>query len=71
MVKLIIEVIATNMDTGHVAVSQINHDVDFGTLPSGPRKHMIEEFKKHIATHTVPRKVGPILIVHNIIGYDI
>lgn len=56
--KILIEVVATNMDTGHIAVSQHSMDVEC----SSPQNE-IEMYKSlSKSEHFKPRKVGPILV---------
>lgn len=59
--KIVIEVVATNMETGHVAINQ--KDVELH--PNMPRKRA-EEHAQHLSSYfkSIERsnKVGPILI---------
>lgn len=56
--KILVEVVATNMDSGHVAVHQ--ELVDVGYMPKVQEDKMFNELKK--SDFFVPKKVGPILI---------
>lgn len=56
--KILVEVVATNMETGHVAISQ--KTVDVGYMPKEHEDRMFEGLKK--SGFFVPKKVGPILI---------
>lgn len=69
--KLLIEVVATNMETGHVAINQ--HSVEItsfnGFPPSEKRKKendLFENLKK--SNYFKPSKVGPILIDRSLLA---
>lgn len=60
--KVVIEVVATNMDSGHIAVHQETVDL---SLPS---KQMQKVYETKLAESALlqPKKVGPILITRNV-----
>lgn len=63
--KIIIEVVATNMVSGHVAISQ--KDVDLTTanlMPNSKKQEYVKSLIKQLNSSgfTVPKKVGDILI---------
>lgn len=63
--KILIEVVATNMDTGHVAINQHTMELDsFDLLPPTMRKKRQNELYEQLSKseHFKPMKVGPILI---------
>ena len=61
--KIIIEVVATNMDTGHIAISQEQVSLD---IPFVKHTKVIDELKKSGAF--TPIKVGPILIARSFVA---
>lgn len=66
--KIVIEVVATNMDSGHIAISQ--ETVETGAnIPQADQhahiKHLISSFEKDGTLNAY--KVGPILIKRSII----
>lgn len=65
--KIVIEVVATNMDTGHVAVHQTSVDVDLSQVPPSKQSEYLQMIKKDISetNKTGATKVGPILINRN------
>lgn len=60
--KCVIEVVATNMDSGHVAVHQETVDVD---VHQSVKELFINQMTK--SAHFEPKKVGPILITRSFI----
>lgn len=63
--KILIEVVATNMDTGHIAINQHSMELNnFDSLPDKERQARQAELYDQIAKteHFKPMKVGPILI---------
>lgn len=67
--KIVIEVVATNMDTGHIAISQ--ETVETGSKLSGRQqndylKQLIDRFEKEGVLN--PVKIGPILIKRSVIA---
>lgn len=65
--KIVIEVIATNMVSGHIAVSQETVDIDQSLMPQSKRKdhaNKLNETLKASGSFS-PTKVGDILIVRN------
>lgn len=60
--KIVIEVVATNMETGHVATSQETVEVD---VKFEMRELFINQMTS--STHFQPKKVGPILIARSFI----
>ena len=61
--KIVLEVVATNMDTGHIAISQEQVSLD---IPFVKHTKVIDELKKTGAF--TPIKVGPILIARSFVA---
>jgi hypothetical protein len=58
--KIVLEVVATNMETGHIAISQEQVEL---CIPLSKKKAVIDELAKTGAF--TPIKVGPILIARS------
>lgn len=67
--QIVVEVVVTNMETGHVAVSQETVKLDLNKVPPANRSEYQDELIKLMQTYTKPTKVGPILIARNFIGF--
>lgn len=65
--KVVIEVIATNMVSGHIAISQETVDIDQTLIPATKRKEHTENLIKMIKASEAfsPKKVGDVLIIRN------
>lgn len=64
--KIVIEIVATNMDTGHVAVSQ--HSFDHAmNMNREKTKEYAKQLMESMKPYSEPKKIGPLLIVRNIV----
>ena len=61
--KIVLEVVATNMETGHIAISQEQVEL---CIPLSKKKAVIDELAKTGAF--TPTKVGPILIARSFVA---
>jgi hypothetical protein len=61
--KIVLEVVATNMETGHIAISQEQVEL---CIPLSKKKAVIDELTKSGAF--TPIKVGPILIARSFVA---
>ena len=68
--KIYIEVVATNMESGHVAVSQHSMDININEENKARRNDLKVKFSKELSKsgYFDPIKVGPILIVRRMIA---
>lgn len=63
--NILIEVVATNMDSGQIAISQ--ETVELDKIPRGKCIELIKKLKESPYFH--PKKVGPILITRSFISF--
>lgn len=66
--KVVIEVVATNMESGHIAVSQETVDLDISQYPISEQGQFSKGLTKRVNKSGLlePRKIGPILITRHI-----
>lgn len=72
--KILVDVVVTNMETGHVAVSQEQVELDIGKNEADPERHRLENtFYENLKKSGFfkPQKVGPLLIDRSFIALSV
>ena len=62
--KIVLEVVATNMESGHIAIRQ--ETIKYDSVPRHKFNEIVEQLKT--SDYFTPKKIGPILIARSFLA---